>query len=373
MSKRTAIVIGAGIAGLATARALGARGYKVTVIERTQRATGASIRNFGMIWLIGQPDGKLYERALTSRSIWKQICTEANIWHDEVGSLQVAQSHDEWDVLQEAAELYRHRHYVALNAEETLQKSPAVRKNNVLGGMYSPNEIIIDPREAIAAIPGWLTEKFGVEFIWEKAITDIAYPSVYAGKEAFEADEIYVCNGADFETLYPEIFRTLPLTKCKLQMMRMKPTVGSSRIGPALCGGLSLIHYSSFKPAASLEKLKRRFELEYPEHLKYGIHVMVSQNETGELTVGDSHEYGLTPDPFDKAFINDMILEYLQGFTNFNNNAITESWHGIYPKLTNGETDLILEPEKGVTIINGFGGGGMTLSFAVSEEVISKK
>lgn len=373
MSRRTAIVIGAGIAGLATARALGVRGYKVKVIERTQKATGASIRNFGMIWLIGQPDGKLYERALTSRSIWKQICTEAKIWHDEVGSLQIAQSQDEWDVLQEAAALYPHRNYAALNVEQTLQKSPAVRKDNLHGGMYSPNEIIIDPRQAIAAIPGWLTEKFGVEFIWGKAITDIAYPTVFAGKESFEADEIYVCNGADFETLYPEIFSTLPLTKCKLQMMRMKPQPGSSRIGPALCGGLSLIHYSSFKPAASLEKLKKRYELEYPEHLKYGIHVMVSQNETGELTVGDSHEYGLTPDPFDKSFINDMILEYLKGFTNLSNNAITQSWHGIYPKLTNGETDLILDPEQGVTIINGYGGGGMTLSFAVSEEVISKK
>src|SRR5689334_2456190 len=116
MSKRTAIVIGAGIAGLATARALGARGYKVKVIERTEKAVGASIRNFGMIWLIGQPDGKLYERALTSRSIWKQICTEAKIWHDEVGSLQIARTDDEWQVLQEAAAMYRHRNYVALTA-----------------------------------------------------------------------------------------------------------------------------------------------------------------------------------------------------------------------------------------------------------------
>jgi hypothetical protein len=41
---------------------------------------------------------------------------------------------------------------------------------------------------------------------------------------------------------------------------------------------------------------------------------MAAQNESGELTIGDSHEYGHTHDPFDKAFINDLILEYLKGF-----------------------------------------------------------
>ncbi|MCX6299370.1 MAG: FAD-dependent oxidoreductase, partial [Bacteroidetes bacterium] len=90
MSHKTAIIIGAGIVGLATARSLSLKGYLVTVIERNERAVGASIRNFGMVWPIGQPDGKLYQRAIRSKEIWKDLADSIGLWYDEVGSLHLA-------------------------------------------------------------------------------------------------------------------------------------------------------------------------------------------------------------------------------------------------------------------------------------------
>ena len=73
MAKKSAIVVGAGIVGMATARALALKGYAVHVYERNLKASGASVRNFGMVWPIGQPAGKLYERAIRSRNCWKEI------------------------------------------------------------------------------------------------------------------------------------------------------------------------------------------------------------------------------------------------------------------------------------------------------------
>src|SRR6201996_7306300 len=90
MQSRSAIVVGAGIVGLATARALAMRGFSVKVFERSERAVGASIRNFGMIWPIGQPAGKLYERATRSRNIWKGIGEEGCFWNEQAGSLHLA-------------------------------------------------------------------------------------------------------------------------------------------------------------------------------------------------------------------------------------------------------------------------------------------
>ena len=112
-------------------------------------------------------------------------------------------------------------------------------------------------------------------------------------------------------------------------------------------------------------------EAERKEYLDLGIHVMAAQNGKGDITIGDSHEYGLSFDPFDHATINQLILDYLKTFLHIDGATVTESWHGIYPKRTNGEIDFIHSPEQGVTIVNGLGGNGMTLSFGLAEEVVA--
>ncbi|HEX7903275.1 MAG TPA: TIGR03364 family FAD-dependent oxidoreductase [Chitinophagaceae bacterium] len=369
---KSAIVIGAGIAGLAMARALAVRGYKVKVIERNHKAVGASIRNFGMIWPIGQPGEKLYQAAMLSRSIWKQLCNEAGIWYDETGSLHVAYAEDEWQVMEEFAEASKtYRACKMLTATQTTALSGAVVSKGLRGSLWSPDEMIVDPRIAIAALPVLLTEKYGVEFIWGKAVTEIYYSTVYMGSDSLEADQIVVCSGADFETLFPEVYVTAGITKCKLQMMRLAAQPNNWRIGPSLCGALSLIHYKGFAAASSLSQLKKRFEQEHAEYLEWGIHVMVSQNQAGELTVGDSHEYGDTHDPFDKHHINQLILNYFKKFAAVKDESVIETWNGIYPKLVNGESHIVLQPEEGVTIINALGGAGMTLSFGLCEQLVA--
>lgn len=372
--KRSAIVIGAGIVGLATARALAVRGFEVTVFERNERAIGASIRNFGMIWPIGQATGPMFERAMLSRSIWKTICTEAGIWHNEVGSMHLAYHDDELQVMQEYVEMnQQYRDCKLLNPEQALEKSPAVNFNGIKGALWSAEEMIVEPRVAVGQIAQYLAEKFEVGFYWNTAITLIKPNQVTAGNKTWQADEIFVCSGADFETLYPDLFAETQITKCKLQMMRLVSQPDAWRIGPSLCGGLSMIHYPGFQAAPSLSTLRKRYEEQYPEYLKWGIHVMVSQNGSGELTIGDSHEYGLVHDPFDKEFINQLILGYLHTFASFKDWKLLQSWHGIYPKMTNGATELIMDVEPGITVINGLGGNGMTLSFGLCEQVIAER
>ena len=174
MSNKKAIVVGAGIVGLATARALAVKGYSVTVIERNDKTVGASIRNFGMLWPVGQPDGKLYNRAIRSRNIWKEIADATGIWYEEAGSLHVARHADEWEVLQELQENFSAAgRQVKLMDKNTISKKfNYVNTNGLLGGLYSATEMIIDPRQAIAKLPLYLNEQHQVVFIWGKAVTN---------------------------------------------------------------------------------------------------------------------------------------------------------------------------------------------------------
>ena len=370
MSKK-AIVIGAGIVGLATARALQLKGYRVTVIDKTEKAVGASIRNFGMIWPIGQPTGKLYNRAIRSREIWQEMAAAAQISYNSSGSLHVAYHKDEWEVLQELQSIFtaENRNTQLYSPTQIGNQFSGIQNHNLLGGLFSPSELIVDPREAIAKLAAYLQEAKDVEFVWGKQINEVSEGKAICGKKIYNADIICICSGADFETLFPDLFNEMPITKCKLQMLRFVSDEWNFRIGTSVCGGLSLIHYKSFSAAKSLQTLQSRYENELANYIAAGIHVMVSQNHLGELTVGDSHEYGRTFDPFDRSEINQLILDYLQTFMKSGAWKLLQTWNGIYPKMTNGETDIFLEPKPGIFIVNGLGGAGMTLSFGYTEEI----
>lgn len=366
------VVVGAGIVGLAHARAAARRGLRVALVERAERAVGASVRNFGLLWPIGQPEGPRHARALRSRAIWEEIARETGLHFCPSGSLHLAYHADEWQVLREFAAGPGGSHgRETLAASEVAARFPAVRPAGLAGALWSPTEATVDPREAIARLPGWLQERHRVELRFGTTVREIHGSQVRTSHGEIEAAKVIVCSGADFETLYPEQFRAQALTRCKLQMLRTGPQPGAWSLGPALCAGLTLAHYDSFRDCPSLPALRERLKASLPFHAAHGIHVLVSATAGGELTLGDSHAYGLTVDPFDREDINAAILGYLGTFLQAPSLTIAERWHGVYPKLTDGRSELIFSPQPGVTVVNGLGGAGMTLSFGLAEEVVA--
>jgi len=363
------IVVGGGIFGLAQAWAAAKRGHRVKVIERSQNACGASIRNFGMIWPIGQMPGEPLEVALESRELWLQVARESGIWVNPCGSLHVAYREDEWAVIQEFAERSSQLGYrCELLAPESIQaRTPAVKPQGLLGGLFSSTELCVNPPATIRKLPAWLAGTLPIEFHFgRQAIAAESGKVTLADGKVLEADKVIICGGADFETLFPDLLQSAGMRRCKLQMFKVAPEQSSWKIGMHLASGLTLRHYKNFQVCPSLEKLKKRIAEETPELDRYGIHVMASQNELGEIILGDSHLYDHEIEPFDSAYIDDLILRELGRWLQLPNWNIVQRWHGIYAKLDQGYV-FQREPLADVHVCTGLGGSGMTLSFGVAE------
>src|SRR6516164_5838168 len=324
-------VIGGGILGLAHAFAAARQRKRVVLFERNQRASGASVRNFGMIWPIGQPSGEMHALAMRSREIWLEILKAAALPHSPAGSLHVVYRDDEVAVLREFVELAPGLDYQCrwLDAAGILERSRAVRPEGLLGGLWSSSEITVDPRLILSTLPGFLSEKFGVRLCYGSLVTSIELPRIKAGAEEWKADCAIVCGGDDFETLYPEQFATSGVTRVKLQMLRTPQQPKGWLLGPALASGLTLRFYPTFNVCATLPALRRRIAEETPEYDRWHVHGLVSQTAQGELTLGDSHEYGISVDIFNKEEIDQIMLRYISTFLRAPNFSIAQRWQGV--------------------------------------------
>jgi FAD dependent oxidoreductase TIGR03364 len=366
-------VIGAGILGLAHAYHLARRGRRVIVFERDHAATGASVRNFGMLWPIGQPSGQMRALARRSLAYWLEVLASAGLWHARIGCLHLAYRDDEARILEQFVEKENGRgeRYELLDSSGVRGLASRARQDGLRLALWSPEEVCVDPREVVARLPAWLAREHGVVFRFASPVTDVRTELLTAMGDSLEVGRVWICSGDELRLLFPQALARSGLIRCKLQMMRSQAFGTGSSIGPMLAAGLTLRHYAAFRDCTGLEALENRVARESPWFDRYGIHVLVSQNGHGELTIGDSHEYGPEIDPFDKAEIEEWILDYLWGFLDVPDLRIASRWHGTYAKHPE-HPFVILRPVPGVRVITGVGGAGMTLSFGLAEMVVEQ-
>ena len=369
LNKTDLAIVGGGILGLAFALEATRRQKKVTVFERDLRARGASVRNFGMIYPLGMRPGKMFERAQRTRNHWLELGQSTKFWFNPCGSLLVARSKEETEVLEE---LVFSRQDIEglhlLTPKEALKKNPGLVQEGLLGALWIESEICVDPQEAIQKISLWL-EACGVNFQNSTKVTAVESGQLIANGERWCAEQIIICTGSDLQTLFPNEFRNSGVVNCQLQMFRTKAQPCGWLLDPMLAAGLSLLHYPAFTELPSHLALKNRLSKAHPKLLELGIHVLVSQHGHGKITVGDSHEYGYTPAMFYQKEIEDLIRNYLSSFLTLPDVQVSERWLGNYVSHPSGEP-WIYKPTDGVMLVNRIGGVGMTTSFGLAQEVL---
>src|SRR4029077_5478305 len=100
------VVGGGGVLGIMHAVLGRARGLDVIHLERERGARGASVRNFGLIWVSGRSPGPELALAQRARTLWEELAAAVpQAGFRAHGSLTVAADDAELGLLKEAAAL----------------------------------------------------------------------------------------------------------------------------------------------------------------------------------------------------------------------------------------------------------------------------
>jgi glycine oxidase len=161
-----AIIVGAGVIGLACAWRVARRGARVCVLERDRPASGATGVAAGMLAPVGEAswgEEKLLAFNFESLALWpgfaRELESEAELetGFAQHGALHVALDRDEAEELRRRYELHRSLGLDSewLRGSECRSLEPGLA-TAVRGGAHVPGEASVDPRRVVAALLGAL-------------------------------------------------------------------------------------------------------------------------------------------------------------------------------------------------------------------------
>ena len=363
------IVVGAGIVGLAHAYTAARRGLRVCVVERDAACVGASIRNFGFITVTGQGAGDTWRRAKRAREVWGEVAPLAGIPVLHHGLWLTAFRSTALNVLQEFMATDMAEGCALLDVAEAARRAPSLQLDGAQAVLYSPHEMRVESRTAIAQLTHWLAETMGVQFRFSEAVLEVDTPRVRTARAALHAERVVVCTNTDINGLFAERLTAQQLRLCQLHMLRVQPEPGFQLPGSVMAD-LSLVRYHGYSKLPAAAALRIQLEAVEGESLAHGIHLIVVQSADGSLVVGDSHHYGPVLEPFANQRVDELILQHMQRTLKLQEARVTERWVGTYP--SSASTDcLIDQPDAATRMVLVTSGTGSSTAFGIAEEVFA--
>ncbi len=360
-------VVGAGIIGLSCALAARRRGLSVVVLERSARAVGASVSNFGFVTVTGQDREAIWPRARRSREIWVQVAAEAGITILQRGLWLAAQRPESAAVLEAFMRTDMAEGCELLSPAIARQRCPHLQTTGLQAVLTSPHELRVESRDAVPRIAAWLAEAQGVDFRWSTAVHALNGSRLATSRGNLSAAAVAVCPGDDLTTLFAQRLADFGVSRCRLQMLRLE-SPGFTLPGTVM-SDLSLLRYAGFARLPEGIALRTLIEAQQGAYLIDGIHLIIAQGADGNLVVGDSHHYHTADQPFADESVYELILSEYRRVTGHAPPAVRERWMGTYATAAD-RTVLIDSPSPAVRLVVVTSGIGASTGFAIGEEVI---
>lgn len=360
-------IVGGGILGTTHALEAIGRGHEVVHIEREAEARGATVRNFGLIWVSGRATDEL-AATLRARELWEKLGAEIpGVGFRPAGSLTLLRTEREIDV---AAEVVARadaecRGFTLLDVEQVRALNPALR-GDYLAGLHCALDAAVESRQALPAMREYMAATGRYTFLPHTEARSVEGQTVVDDRShRHEGDLVLVCAGAAHGGLVRELAGDLPVRRVRLQMLQTEPL--GERLTTAIADGDSLRYYPGYAGPA-LQALQRN-ESQSPVAREHRMQLLCVQRLNGGLTIGDTHEYE-QPFAFDVSeapytYLIDRVEEFLGRPLP----PIGQRWAGVYSQCVDPH-QLVCRTslDDGVWVITGPGGRGMTLGPALAEQ-----
>ncbi|MFG1795400.1 TIGR03364 family FAD-dependent oxidoreductase [Nocardia sp. NPDC049149] len=365
------VIIGGGILGTAHALAAVRRGHEVIQLERETEARGATVRNFGLVWVSGRSAAEL-EVTLRSRELWEEIGGKVpGVGFRPNGSITLVRTPAELAVAEAASTgpTAEQRGFTLLEPAQIQALNPALR-GKFLAGLHCSTDAAVESRQALPALRAYLTATGRYTFhasTEARSVTDTGSGATVLDDQGrrFEADLVLACPGAAHSGLTRELAGVLPVRRVRLQMMQTAPL--DEPLTTAVADGDSFRYYPGFA-GETLDALNRE-QSQTATAAEHKMQLLCVQRLHGGLTIGDTHEYD-EPFAFD---VDEAPYEHLiavaEELLGRKLPQVIRRWAGVYSQTVDPTAVVTrAEASKHIWVITGPGGRGMTLGPVIGED-----
>jgi FAD dependent oxidoreductase TIGR03364 len=363
-------VVGAGVVGTLHAWQAVERGHEVVQIEREAEARGASLRNFGQIWVSGRAGGEELRTALRARELWEEIGGRVPaLGFRANGSLTPVRGELERAVAEAAVARpdAAARGYKLLTPGEARAVNPALR-GAFDAALYCERDAAVEPRTAQRALRAELLKHPHYTFLPGREVREVVGERAVRDDhgDVHASDVVVLCTGAWLGGLVRELAGPdLPVRRVRLQMMQTDPL--GEPLTTSVADADSFRYYPAYASAA-LDELNAR-QPQPETAAAHRMQLLMVQRADGGLTIGDTHEYehpfafDTVEDPYDHLT---GVVESLLGRPL---PKIRRRWAGVYAQCTDPARVVHRQQvREGVWLVTGPGGRGMTCAPAIAEK-----